>query len=440
MQPFLAARSTMADSDDHHARTQCSRADYPEARDAARTPEARDAGDGPQWVVMATAGKTRLPVLLRQLAAAALLAVCASAPNCSHAGRDMMGATCADYGAGTARWSTNNVPLMDQEGKVSLFFNLSCSMRSSSTYYGYDLPGCCEECALTTQVCDATMPLNQATDADWTPWNRSACDTPGADACAMAWRRGLVTGGTYPPSAATEPERFEWCRDVAGVHLPFQRLPCSPQRCNTGCRPTYSWYEVDSPPFNLSDERAAEHSLAVSDVVMLGWVTQANGSLTFEAGAANFSRWTDRLATLKRLGFRVQPYIEFNPGGAIQVSTNTSLAEAFYKQVVALMQLGFDGLQYSVEGCVAAEKPLRAPYMSFISGLKRAIGDKELGVWIHETCDTPETDFCLTCVDYASTALDRVIYCACGPLDLHGPPAEPTERPLQLPVLIVAHT
>ena len=85
----------MADSDDHHARTQCSR---------TGCPEARDAGDGPQWVVMATAGKTRLPVLLRQLAAAALLAVCASAPNCSHAGRDMMGATCADYGAGTARW------------------------------------------------------------------------------------------------------------------------------------------------------------------------------------------------------------------------------------------------------------------------------------------------------------------------------------------------
>jgi hypothetical protein len=188
----------------------------------------------------------------------------------------------------------------------------------------------------------------------------------------------------------------------------------------------YSWYEVDAPPFSATDHNASDLSLTVSDIVMLGWVTQANGSLTFEAGAGNFSRWMQRSRDLQQLGFRVHPYVEFNPAGAVQLASNASLANMFYQQVSDLMAKGnFDGLQYSVEGCVAQQETLIPEYKAFIHGLKVSLDDvatvsisdrhttgtnKELGVWIHGTCDTPKTDFCMSCMDYASSALDRVLY------------------------------
>lgn len=72
---------------------------------------------------------------------------------------------------------------------------------------------------------------------------------------------------------------------------------------------------------------------------------------------------------------------------------------------------GYDGFQYSIEGCVPAEKELVPQYGQFVAGLKRAVGtSKELSVWIHMTCETPVTDFCMTCANYSATDLDRVIY------------------------------
>lgn len=85
------------------------------------------------------------------------------------------------------------------------------------------------------------------------------------------------------------------------------------------------------------------------------------------------------------------------------------MAEAFYKQVAALMAEGWDGLQYSVEGCGPNQKPLIPGYEKAVAGVKAALGSKELGVWIHNYCNTP-TDFCMTCSDFFSTANDRVIY------------------------------
>ena len=416
-----------------HALTQSTQVQLAITNTPARSADPAPTGPGAYAATLGPPTLTHtsaMPTVIAARVIACLLASLGqamSAGNCTHSGKDMMGATCADYGAGEARWQTNNVPLMDAAGDVSLTFNLSCRLQSRNSYYAYDLPGCCSECQLTLYGCDVMMPLNSAKDDDWTPWNTTECDAPAADPCAMKWRRGLVTGGTYPPSVGTtEQAKYAWCRDVAGVQMPVQRLPCEPRRCRKGCRPVYSWYEVDAPPFNVTDHNASDFSLMVSDIVMLGWVTQANGSLTFDAGAGNLSLWMQRSRDLQQLGFRVHPYVEFNPAGAVQMASNTTLAKGFYRQVSDLMVQGnFDGLQYSVEGCVAQEETLISQYKAFISGLKASLGvaavsigdqgrtatpTRELGVWIHGTCDTLKTDFCMSCVDYANSTLDRVLY------------------------------
>lgn len=188
-------------------------------------------------------------------------------------------------------------------------------------------------------------------------------------------------------------------------------------RAERACRPVYTWWDPARPPISLditTNETLRAVAKGVSDIVMLGWVTDHSGSLEFTQGGAvpeSKALWVAQRTKLQALGFRVHAYIELNPGGTSNCATNATAAAFFLAQVGSLMAEGWDGLQVSVEGCGPAQKPLIPHYQDFIARLKQQLGDgKELAVWIHEYCNE-RSDFCMTCADYrAAIGFDRVIY------------------------------
>lgn len=182
------------------------------------------------------------------------------------------------------------------------------------------------------------------------------------------------------------------------------------------CRPVYTWWEPTRPPIglNLSNSTLASVATGVTDIVMLGWVTDGTGALRFTQGGSvpqSKAVWESQRTRLQALGFRVHAYIELNPSGTSHCATNASAAAAFDASVGSLMAQGWDGLQVSVEGCGPNENRLIPQYQQFIAGLKQQVGaQRELGVWIHEYCNEA-SDFCMTCKDYRQThGFYRVIY------------------------------
>jgi hypothetical protein len=174
------------------------------------------------------------------------------------------------------------------------------------------------------------------------------------------------------------------------------------------CRPVYTWWEPTRPPIglNLSNSTLASVATGVTDIVMLGWVTDGTGALRFTQGGSvpqSKAVWESQRTRLQALGFRVHAYIELNPSGTSHCATNASAAAAFDASVGSLMAQGWDGLQVSVEGCGPNENRLIPQYQQFIAGLKQQVGaQRELGVWIHEYCNEA-SDFCMTCKDYRQT-------------------------------------
>lgn len=182
------------------------------------------------------------------------------------------------------------------------------------------------------------------------------------------------------------------------------------------CRPVYTWWEPTRPPIslNISNSTLREVAAGISDIVMLGWVTDNTCDLHFTQGGPvpqSKALWSSQRSLLQTMGFRVHAYIELNPGGTSHCAANASAAAAFGASVGSLMEEGWDGLQVSVEGCGPNEKHLIPQYQQFVAGLKQKVGaQRELGVWIHEYCNEP-SDFCMTCNDYKQTpGFDRVIY------------------------------
>ena len=48
-------------------------------------------------------------------------------------------------------------------------------------------------------------------------------------------------------------------------------------------RPVYSWWDSDRPPLNITANAAGAVAKGVSDIVMLGWVSDRNGTMRFAA-------------------------------------------------------------------------------------------------------------------------------------------------------------
>ena len=143
-------------------------------------------------------------------------------------------------------------------------------------------------------------------------------------------------------------------------------LPAAParSRAERACRPVYTWWDPTRPPISLdstTNDTLRAVASGVSDIVMLGWVTDHSGSLEFTQGGAvpeSKAKWASQRTKLQALGFRVHAYIELNPGGTSQCAANATAAAGFLAQVASLMAEGWDGLQVSVEGCGPAQKPL----------------------------------------------------------------------------------
>lgn len=224
---------------------------------------------------------------------------------------------------------------------------------------------------------------------------------------AAAWIDSISTACSQPVAPATT------VASTAGQ----QRHSSHNSRVDgSRCRPVYTWWEPTRPPIslNLSNSTLQNIATGVSDIVMLGWVTDGTGSLHFTQGSTvpqSRALWEAQRSRLQALGFRVHAYIELNPSGTSHCAANISAAAAFGASVTSLMAEGWDGLQVSVEGCGPNEKRLIPQYQQFITGLKQKVGARrELVVWIHEYCNTA-SDFCMTCSDYKQTAgFDRVIY------------------------------